>query len=166
MLMTIDQINGLSAEAFAAGFKPLLEHAEWAIDRLEASRPFADHADLNRKIAEIVHSADEAEKRSALIHHPKLGSGVRVQGFSSSEQSQAGLHALTEDEFARFEKDNANYEQKMGFPFVVAVTGLNKQEIMQRLESRMTNDPAHEFAIAIDELIKIACIRVSKLVSD
>ena len=152
MLMTIDQINGLSAETFAAGFKPLLEHAEWAIDRLEAARPFADHAGLNRKIAEIVHSADEAQKRSALIHHPKLGSGVRVQGFSSSEQSQAGLHALTEDEFARFEKDNANYEQKMGFPFVVAVTGLNKQEIMQRLESRMTNDPAPPTGAVVDQV--------------
>ncbi|WP_298220563.1 2-oxo-4-hydroxy-4-carboxy-5-ureidoimidazoline decarboxylase [Halothiobacillus sp.] len=166
MRMTIDQINGLSAEVFAANFKPLLEHAEWAIDRLAASRPFADHADLNNKIAGIIHAADEAQKRSALIHHPKLGSGVRVQGFSSSEQSQAGLNALTEDEFARFEKDNADYEQKMGFPFVVAVTGLDKHEIMRRLESRMTNDPSDEFAMAIDELIKIACIRVFKLVSD
>lgn len=166
MRMTIEQINRLSAEDFTASFKPLLEHAEWAIDSLEMSRPFADHDDLNQKISGIIHAADDAKKHSALIHHPKLGTGVRVQGFSSAEQSQAGLHALTEDEFARFEKDNADYERKMGFPFVVAVTGLGKLEIMQRLETRMTNDPAHEFAIAIDELIKIACIRVSKLVSD
>lgn len=165
MLMTIDQINGLSAEEFAAGFKPLLEHAEWAIDRLEMTRPFADYADLNRKIAGIIHAGDEAQKHSALINHPKLGARIQVDGFSSAEQSQAGLHALTEDEFARFEKDNADYERKMGFPFVVAVTGLDKQEIMRRLESRMANDPAHEFAIAVDELIRIACIRVSKLVS-
>lgn len=164
--MTIDQINGLSAEAFAANFRPLLEHAEWVIDRLEASRPFANHADLDIKIAEIILAADEAQKRSALIHHPKLGSGVRVQGFSSSEQSQAGLHSLTKDEFTRFEEDNVDYEQKMGFPFVVAVTGLGKKEIMRRLESRMTNAPSDEFAIAIDELIKIACIRVAKLVAD
>ncbi|ACX95682.1 2-oxo-4-hydroxy-4-carboxy-5-ureidoimidazoline decarboxylase [Halothiobacillus neapolitanus] len=166
MSMTIVKINGLSAEAFVADFKPLLEHAEWAIDRLAASRPFANHDDLNQKIAEIVRSADAAEKRSALIHHPKLGSGVRIQGFSSSEQSQAGLHALTADEFAQFEKDNVDYEQKMGFPFVVAVTGLDKQEIMQLLELRMKNDPSVEFVIAIDELIKIACIRVAKLVPD
>jgi 2-oxo-4-hydroxy-4-carboxy-5-ureidoimidazoline decarboxylase len=166
MLMTIEQINRLSAEDFTACFKPLLEHAEWAIDLLEKSRPFTDHDDLNQKISRIIHAADDTQKRSALIHHPKLGSGVRVQGFSSAEQSQAGLHALTEDEFARFEKDNADYEQKMGFPFVVAVTGLDKQEIMRRLELRMASDPSVEFAIAIDELIKIACIRVAKLVSD
>lgn len=166
LMMDIDQINRLSVDDFINDFKPLLEHAEWAIDLLEKARPFADHNDLNQKISGIIHSASASQKMSALIHHPKLGAGVRVQGFSGAEQSQAGLHALTDDEFARFEKDNADYQRKMGFPFVVAVTGLGKQEILQLLASRISNDPADEFSVAIDELIKIACIRVSKLVSD
>jgi len=166
VLMTIGQINRLSAEDFSARFKPLLEHAEWVVDSLAQTRPFDNHDDLNRKISHIIHMADDEKKRSALLHHPKLGTGIRVQGFSSAEQNQAGLHALTDDEFARFEQDNLDYQQKMGFPFVVAVTGMGKQEIMQRLERRLTNDPANEFVIAIEELIKIACIRVSKMVSD
>jgi|GEM_PF-4972832 len=165
MRMTIDQINRLSAEDFTASFKPLLEHADWVVDRLAAARPFADLKDLNQHLSEIIQVADDRQKQAALINHPKLGARVPVEGFSAAEQSQAGLHALTEEEFALFERDNAHYERTMGFPFVVAVTGLGKQEIMWQLGVRLTNDPAHEFVIAINELIKIACIRVSQLVS-
>ncbi|MHB8920778.1 MAG: 2-oxo-4-hydroxy-4-carboxy-5-ureidoimidazoline decarboxylase [Halothiobacillus sp.] len=164
--MNLVKLNSLAEDDFADFFKHLLEHADWVIKSLELARPFSCIYDLKINLSSIICSASDDQKRSLLIHHPKLGSSVQVQGFSESEQNKAGLHALSDDESVSFKKMNEIYEGKMGFPFVVAVAGLSQREIFQALELRCHSNPINELAVAIDELIKIAFIRISKLISD
>ena len=70
------------------------------------------------------------------------------------------LEQFTEEEQAHFLHLNEAYTGKFGFPFIIAVKGLTKSEIRQRFEQRLTNNEEQEFTAALQEVKKIARLRL------
>lgn len=163
--MDIQTLNQLSEKAFIDACQPLLEHCEWVLPKLANERPFADIEGMQNVLESIVRVAPESLQLAALRDHPKLGASQAQPGFSQSEQQKAGLGSLTADEFERFADLNERYEALWGYPFVVAVSGLDKTRILSLMEERLHSAKQEEWETALNELIKIAKIRVAKLIS-
>ena len=58
---------------------------------------------------------------------------------------------------------NARYRDKFGFPFIVAVKGLDWSGIIERMESRLGNGREAELATALAEIGRIARFRLEAL---
>ncbi len=81
------------------------------------------------------------EQLALLRAHPDLGAARRAMSDASSrEQAGAGLDALTRDELERLRTLNAAYREKFGFPFLYAVKGSTKHDILNALERRLPVD--------------------------
>ena len=81
----------------------------------------------------------------------------------SSEQRGAGLDQCSKDELQRLRSLNKAYRERFGFPFVVAVKGLSRHQIMDGVEARLSNDRDTEFARCLQEIGKIARFRLDAL---
>lgn len=163
--MTLNELNQLSTTEFVEISRPLLEHCEWALTQLAEHRPFHSGEELQDVLAELIYQADEILQLEALRAHPKLGVGSAQPGFSQEEQQQAGLKQLTYEELELFKTLNEAYEQKFGFPFVITVTGLTKDEILNAMQTRLNSETDLEFDTAMKALVKIAQLRVHKLIN-
>jgi OHCU decarboxylase len=102
--------------------------------------------------------ASGKDAQLALIRaHPDLANRLRVlTAASAGEQSGAGLDQCTPDELAEFTQMNDAYKAKFGFPFIKAVRGFSRVEILAEFRQRVANDPDSEFATALGEIHKIA----------
>ncbi|TBW37193.1 2-oxo-4-hydroxy-4-carboxy-5-ureidoimidazoline decarboxylase [Siculibacillus lacustris] len=166
---TIDEVNALSAEAFVLRFGDVAEHSPWVARAAAAARPYASREAMIAAFVDALRAAP-AEDRLALIRaHPDLaGRAARAGDMapeSRREQSGAGLSALTDAEFARFEDLNGRYLDKFAFPFILAVKGATKETILAAFERRLANTPAVEFAEALDQITRIVRFRLEDRVS-
>jgi OHCU decarboxylase len=161
--------SGLSHRAFLALFGPVYEGSPWAAEavwpQVEAGR-----LDDPERLAEAMRMAVNAaprELRLALIRaHPELASGGRMAQASVKEQAGAGLDQCSPAELAAFQRLNADYAGRFGHPFVVAVKGLSRADILARFEARLANDPETEFATAMAEIHQIAALRLEALFAE
>lgn len=115
-------------------------------------------------------AASEAERLGVLRAHPDLAGKLAIAGEltadSRNEQAGAGLDRLSPQEHARFTELNSAYTQKFGFPFIIAVKGLNRHDILSAFEARIDNDAATEFATATAQVEKIAWLRLSSMLPE
>ncbi|MEM6972003.1 MAG: allantoinase PuuE [Pseudomonadota bacterium] len=160
----------LSRDAFMARFGGVFEHSPWIAERAyEAALGAAnDRAEgLLSALALQFRLADDDARLGVLRAHPdlagKLASARRLTSESAAEQAGAGLDALTDAERARFTELNERYSTRFGFPFIMAVTGKTKAEILAAFEARIENDASAEFATACAEVEKIARVRIEAL---
>ena len=93
----------------------------------------------------------------------RLAAAKRLTPESASEQASAGLDALTDKERELFSKLNAAYVTTFGFPFIIAVKGKTKDEILAAFERRIGNDRATELNTACREVERIALLRLKDL---
>ena len=171
MQATTDEINHLSREAFVARFGAVFEHSPWVAETAwEQQRPFRDRAALLAAMCATVQAADESQQLALIRAHPDLVGRAAREGTlgaaSASEQAGAGLDRLTPDEIAWFERHNAAYREKFGFPFIICVRANRKQAIVAGFETRLHHTPAQERATALAEIEKIAAFRLVDLVAD
>ena len=114
-------------------------------------------------------NGSDAQKRALIDAHPdlagKLARAKRVTEGSAREQASAGLDALTADELKRFEGLNAAYRARFGVPFILAVRGKTKAEILAAFETRLQHDPAAERATALAEIDRIAALRIAEIMT-
>jgi OHCU decarboxylase len=108
------------------------------------------------------------EAQLALIDaHPDLAGQAALRGeltaASSAEQAGAGIDACSAEEFARFGELNAAYRARFGFPFIMAVKGSDRQQILDAFAQRLHNTPEQEFARALAEINQIALLRLQAL---
>jgi len=107
---------------------------------------------------------------SLLRAHPELAAaraeGEDLTAHSHSEQRGAGLDRCRPDEFTEFQRLNAAYRQKFGFPFIVAVKGLDRRQILDRFRSRLQNTPEAEFEEAVAQVIRIGYFRLEQLLPE
>jgi len=112
-------------------------------------------------------TASETERLGVLNAHPdlagKLAAAKRLTPESTQEQASAGLDALTDDERSRFTDLNEAYMAKFGFPFIIAVKGRTKDEILAAFETRLANERTDEFRTACRQVERIALLRLSDL---
>jgi len=130
--------------------------------------PAHDHASgLHAAMAQVFRYADQDKRRDVLLAHPdlagKLAAAGRLTKESTSEQASAGLDMLTDDERDEFTALNESYKKSFGFPFIIAVKGLNKSDILKAFKTRMNNSTEEEFATACREVEKIARLRLNDL---
>lgn len=121
---------------------------------------------LANAMAKAAATLDKPAKLQLIRNHPDLAGRLGVADLtaeSRSEQSGAGLDRCTPQEFSRFRSLNDTYKRKFEFPFILAVSGKNRQEILAVFESRIHNDRDTEFRTALAEIDKIARIRLDGL---
>lgn len=162
--------RALSRGDFVAAFGGIFEHSPWIAEAaFDASLPAeAESAEvLHRALCAVLRSAPRARKLALIEAHPDLAGRLALAGRltaqSSKEQSSAGLDSLTEDELARFTDLNDAYKAKFGFPFIMAVKGRGKTEILAAFERRLENDAEAEFAEALAQIERIALLRLKDL---
>ncbi|MDP4021719.1 2-oxo-4-hydroxy-4-carboxy-5-ureidoimidazoline decarboxylase [Methylobacterium sp. NEAU 140] len=165
----LDAINRLDRDAFVAKLGGVFEHAAWVAEAAHAARPFADRAGLHDAMMEAVRAAPEAARLAFLNGHPELaGPEARAKAMtadSESEQGSAGLDRLTAADAAAFDRLNAAYREKFGFPFIVAVRGRGRTEILALFEERLARGRAEEEATALDEIAAITRMRLERVVA-
>lgn len=166
---TLAAVNGLDRAAFVTLLGGVFEHAPWVADRAYARRPFASVAALHDAMMGVVRTAAPGERLAFLNGHPELaGAEARKRGMtgdSTAEQGSAGLDRLTAAEFDRFDALNAAYREKFGFPFIIAVRGRGKAEILAAFEVRLAQDPQVESEAALAEIAAITRMRLDRLVA-
>ena len=164
-MISLDQLNASDSAAFVAAVGDVFEHAPWVAERAYAARPFATVAALHDAMMQAVHSAAREEQLAFLRGHPELAGKVARAGSmtaeSKAEQGGLGLDRLSDQDFQRFERANAAYAQKFGFPFIVCVRlHASAQSILTAFEQRVGNDTETEFAIALTEIGHITRMRL------
>ena len=153
---------------FIARYAGIYEHSPWVAEQVATLA--ADIDDVERLAALLADSVDNAdtERQLQLIRaHPDLAGKARLAGGltadSASEQASAGLDQCSADELARFQALNTAYRNKFGFPFVMAVRGRNRSEILDEFERRLENTSQLEFETALQEIHKIARLRLDAM---
>src|SRR4051812_39091563 len=164
-VITLAQLNASDRCAFVAAVGDVFEHAPWVAERAHAARPFGTVAALHDATMQVVRAAPRAEQLAFLRGHPELAGKVARAGAmtsdSKAEQAGLGLDRLSDEDFARFERANAAYAQKFGFPFIVCVRRHTSAEsILAAFEQRVRNDPETEFAPALAEIGHITRVRL------
>jgi len=163
-------VNRMEPEAFVALLGGVFEHAPWIAEAACPHRPFATVGALHAAMMQAVRVAPAERRRAFLNNHPDLaGPEARARTLTSdsaSEQGSAGLDRITADEAAAFDHLNAAYRARFGFPFIIAVRGRGRAEILAAFETRLARDPAVEEATALEEVAQITRMRLDGLVSD
>ena len=155
---------------FMACFGGIYEHSPWVAAALWDEGLGPEDAKLAHFAARMRGVVDAAphERRLALLRaHPELAGKLAVANGltaeSKSEQAGAGLDRCSPAEFARFTALNARYSDRFGHPFIIAVKGLDRAAILTAFERRIGNDAASEFAAAIEQVHRIALLRLEAL---
>lgn len=160
----------MSRDDYVARFGGVFEHSPWI-----AERAYDADGLQETPTAEGVHvalvgqfrAASASEQLGVLRAHPDLAGKLAIAGDlteeSRNEQAGAGLDRLSPGEHARFTDLNTAYTDKFGFPFIIAVKGKTKDEILAAFEARIGNDRATEFATACKQVERIALLRLREI---
>ncbi len=167
--LALTEINRLPLADFVRVIGPVFEHSPWIAAATWAQKPFTDIEHLHEALCVTVKESSE-EKQLALIRaHPDLVGKLALAGAltreSTGEQASAGLDQLSPDEVAVFQKNNAAYQKKFGFPFVICARLNKKAAILTGFERRLQNAGAEEIQTALGEIFKIAHLRLGDLIA-
>ena len=161
----INKINKLPESEFIKVFANIFENARWIAEELYKQKPFGDFNELSSKMMNIFDMSSKEKKLKILSDHPDLGNKTKISSLtpdSLKEQKNAGLDQCTKEEFNEFKKLNDTYK-KFGFPFILAVKGKSKIEILNNFRTRINSKPQIEFEEAIRQVKKIASLRLEDL---
>jgi len=162
----INKINKLYKSEFTKVFANIFENASWIAEELYNKKPFSSFNELSSKMIEIFENASKEKKLKILNDHPDLGNKTKISLLtpnSLKEQTNAGLDQCTKNEFEEFKKLNTLYKKKFNFPFILAVKGKNKIEILNNFRERINSESQIEFKEAIKQVKKIASLRLEDL---
>ncbi len=161
---TIDDLNRLDQAGFLKAVGWVFEGSPWVVDRAWALRPFASLDALHDAMMSTVAAATMAEQLDLLRAHPDLGARVAMTEASKREQSGVGLDTLARDDVDRLQALNKAYREKFGFPFLYAVKGSTKQDVLNALERRLTSARDAEHKEALRQVYRIARFRLEEVV--
>jgi OHCU decarboxylase len=158
--LTLAAVNAMDRQAFVTALGWFFEHSPWVAERAWWQRPFHSFAALHQAMVREVAEASPEEQLLLIRAHPDLGAQARMSPASESEQAGAGLDCLAASELERLHRLNAAYREKFGFPFIYAVKGSDKRQILAALEKRLGNLPETERGIALEQIYRIAQFRL------
>jgi len=164
-MRTIDNINSLNKSEFLLIFGNVFEKTESVALKVFELKPFKDFDDIISKMLKIYEEYDRDKILEILNSHPELAIEKKLTIDSKLEQTSANLNECSEEEFKEFRKLNIEYKTKFGFPFIIAVKGKNKNEILVNFRERIKNDLNKEFFEAKIQVKKIACFRLEDILS-
>ncbi len=121
-------------------------------------------------MVETVKKSPEFQRMALICNHPELAGKEASEGTltnaSQQEHSGAGLDQCSSAELTKLQSLNRAYRDKFEFPFIIAVSGLNKTQIIAAIESRLKNSASVEFDTSIAEIGKIGLIRLNALIDE
>src|SRR6266567_4517174 len=166
-VQTLSSLNGLTAPSFVAALGEVFEFAPWVAEATAPGRPYPTVTALHDAMMQAVRRAAPDRQLAFIGGHPELGSRVKrsdLTDHSQSEQGGLGLDRLSAEEFDRFNRLNAAYREKFGFPFIVCVRRHTRDSILRQFELRLRNDADAERAAALSEIGRITRLRLVALV--
>ena len=156
--------------SFVTVFGGVYEHSPWVAERaFDQGLGDADNQveNLSDRMASVLAAASHQEQLDLINAHPDLAGKAALAGeltdSSTDEQSRAGLSQCSPEELERFHKLNDAYKEKFGFPFIMAVRNANKALILEGFETRIHNDADTEFTTALEQINKIARLRMMEM---
>ena len=161
---SIDKFNKLSKPEFISIFGNVFEKTEWIAERCYDLKPYNNIDELFLKMMEVFEKTEKEKHLEILNAHPNLAVEKKLTEDSKNEQKNASLNQCTDEEFVEFKKLNEEYKKKFGFPFIIAVKGKNKEEILNSFRQRITNNINLEFEEAKKQVKKIASFRLSEII--
>ncbi|KLV10388.1 OHCU decarboxylase [Photobacterium ganghwense] len=159
--------SDMSREHFVEAFGDIYEHSPWVAEAVfEQGLQAEDNQieTLHLKMATVLLGADKQAQLDLINAHPDLAGRAAINGelteASTKEQAGAGIDQCTPEEFDKFTTYNDRYKERFKFPFIMAVKGANRHQILDAFKKRLTNDGETEFETAIKEINKIAFLRL------
>lgn len=169
-MISLLQLNSLSRDEFVQIAQSAFEHSPWIAEMTWAKSPFSNFEELRDALCESVRHAGEDRQLALIRAHPDLVGRAAFAGTltleSTGEQASAGLNKLSPEEIDLFQKQNAAYKDKFGFPFVICARLNKKETIIAGFEQRLKNSHAQEIKTALEEIFKIAELRLRDLITD
>lgn len=160
----------MDRQTFVDTYGGVFENSPWIAERAwDADLGPANNtaSGLHAALRTRFRLASESERLDVLKAHPdlagKLAAARKLTAESTSEQAGAGLDALTDEERARFTQLNSDYVGRFGFPFIIAVKGLDKARILEAFERRIAHERDVEFAEACRQVERIALLRLKDM---
>jgi OHCU decarboxylase len=166
--LTAAALATLERDRFVERFGGVFEHAPWVAEQAFDAGPFARLEALHRAMVDAMRRAPRERQLALIRAHPDLAGRAAIGGAltaaSAAEQAGAGLDQCTPPEFERFQTLNDKYKEKFGFPFILAVRGRTRAEILAAFEQRLNNSADAEFQEALDQIATIAELRLADLI--
>jgi 2-oxo-4-hydroxy-4-carboxy-5-ureidoimidazoline decarboxylase len=164
----LDEVNNMDHESFILHVGSIYEHSPWVAQGAWSCRPFDSVDLLHAAMDSVMFAAPSAKQMELIRAHPELAGRLarldRLTQASRSEQSQAGLDRLNQDQIAKMNHLNAEYLDKFRFPFIICARLNDADSIVSALRTRLRNGPAEEFQTALREISRIARLRLADLV--
>ncbi|MCU0787916.1 MAG: 2-oxo-4-hydroxy-4-carboxy-5-ureidoimidazoline decarboxylase [Verrucomicrobia bacterium] len=162
-------VNQLSPQAFVELVGPVFEHSAWIAEAAREKRPFATREALHRALCDVVTNSTRDQQLALIRAHPDLVGRAALEGTltreSTAEQASAGLGRLSPEEVALFQQYNAAYRNQFGFPFVICARLNKKAAILAGFEQRLKHSRTQEIKTALEEIFKIADLRLRDLIA-
>lgn len=164
-MMPLSEVNAMTPAVFEKTFGDVAEHSPWVARNAAGLRPFGSREAMVTAFRDVVLAASETAQLALITAHPDLATKARLTDDSTREQAQAGLGRLSKDEFARFTHLNEFYKSKFDFPFIFAVKGATKEQILASFTERVNNSKDDEFAMALEQVCRIFRFRIEDRVA-
>ena len=152
---SIDKFNKLGESEFISIFGNVFEKTKWIAKKCYDSKPYNSFDALFSKMMIVFEEAKRERHLEILNAHPDLAIEKKLTEDSKNEQKNASLNQCSDEEFTEFKKLNEEYKKKFGFPFIIAVKGKNKEEILNSFRQRITNNINLEFEEAKKQVKKL-----------
>lgn len=163
-IISIDKINELTKDDFIDIFGNVFEKTNWIADRAYNSKPYKNFNELSSIMIKIYENSTKEDFLKIFNAHPELAVEKSLTEDSQKEQNNSNLNKCTEDEFNEFLSLNNKYNKKFGFPFIIAVKGKSKNEILENFRKRIENKIELEFKEAKEQVKQIATSRINKII--
>tara|TARA_Y100000590_G_scaffold38688_1_gene41470 strand:+ start:451 stop:945 length:495 start_codon:yes stop_codon:yes gene_type:complete len=160
---SINKVNKLNKFDFISIFGNVFEKTEWIAEEVFNFLPYDSFEELILKFIKIYDESDRESIIKILNSHPELVVEKKLTNESKKEQNSAGLSECSEQEIQEFKELNLNYKKKFGFPFIIAVKGKNKIDILNNFRKRLSHSENDEFIEAKEQVKKIASIRLNDI---
>jgi len=169
-IIKLDGLNHIPESEFVALLGGIFEHSPWVAQGVAGQRPFASVASLHQAMVACIQAAGREAQLNLIRAHPELAGKAAVRGEltaeSTSEQAGAGLNLCSPEEFARLTDLNQRYNEKFGFPFILAVRGYDRAGIIAIFARRLENDVEQEINECLTQIYKIGQLRLNELIAE
>ena len=162
---SIEKINQLSENEFIGTFGNVFEKTNWIANRAFNSKPYRNFNEFISTIIKIYENSSKEDCIKIFNAHPELAVEKKLTEDSHKEQKGANLNRCNDEEFNEFKDLNYEYKKKFGFPFIIAVKGKNKSEILINFRKRINNEIDSEFEEAKNQVKKIATFRLKEIIN-
>ena len=162
---SIEKVNQLSENDFISTFGNVFEKTNWIANKAFNSKPYKSFNEFITKIIKIYENSSKEDCLKIFNAHPELAVEKKLTEDSHKEQKSANLNQCNKDEFNEFKNLNIEYRNKFGFPFIIAVKGKSKNEILNNFRRRIKNEINLEFNEAKEQVKKIATFRINEIIN-